>query len=73
MGTIRLGSATSPIVANTDVRASRSGMLAPTSEPKTTRRMISVSGMERSPAFASCEANSSSSAFPVDADPAWPT
>ena len=73
MGTIWLGSATSPMVANTEVSASRSGIDAPTSEPKTSSSIPSVSGIERRPARASWPWNISSSALPVEVDPAWPT
>ncbi len=51
MGMSELGSATSPNVAMIAVNASRSGMPAATSAPKTTIRMISVTGIESSPAF----------------------
>ena len=73
IGTIWLGSASRPIVANTAVSASRSGIAAPTSEPNTTQQDASVSGIESSPACASCELNISSSALPVEAEPASPT
>ena len=65
-----LGSATRPMVANTAESARSSGTPAATTEPKTSRRMIRVSGIEISPALASCELNSLSSALPVDALPA---
>ena len=51
IGMSELGSATRPNVAMMAVRASRSGMPAATSAPKTTSRMISVTGIESSPAF----------------------
>ena len=51
IGMSELGSATRPNVAMIAVRASRSGMPAATSAPKTTSRMISVTGIESSPAF----------------------
>ncbi len=73
IGTIWLGSATSPMVANTEVSASRSGIDAPTSEPNTSRRIPSVSGIESRPARASWPVNISSSALPVDVEPASPT
>ncbi len=73
IGTIWLGRATSPSVANTAVSASPSGMSAPTSEPNTSSRIRSVIGIEIRPARASCELNIASSALPVDAEPASTT
>ena len=73
IGTIWLGRATRPIVAKTAVRASPSGIAAPTSEPKTSSRITSVIGIEIIPARASCELNISSRALPVDAEPASTT
>jgi hypothetical protein len=73
IGTSWLGSPSRPMVANTDVSPSRSGIDAPTSEPNTSRRITSVKGIERRPARASCEPNIASSALPVEAEPAWPT
>ena len=61
------------MVANTAVSASTSGMNAPTSEPNTSSRITSVIGIEIIPARASCELNISSSALPVDAEPASTT
>ncbi len=61
------------MVANTAVSASPSGIAAPTSEPNTSSRITSVIGIEIAPARASWEPNISSSALPVEAEPAWPT
>src|SRR5215218_5747380 len=51
-----------PSVAKTAVSASRSGMPAATSAPKTTSRMISVIGIESRPAFERSFPNASSTA-----------
>ena len=68
-----LGRASRPIVANTAVSASRSGMPAATTAPNTSTRIKSVSGIDRSPALASCELKSLSSALPVEIEPASET
>ena len=68
-----LGSATRPIVAITAESASSSGTPAATTAPKTSSRMSSVSGIDRSPACASCSLNILSSALPELIEPASPT
>ena len=50
IGNAWLTSATRPSVASTDVSPSRSGIPAATRAPKATKRMISVNGIENSPA-----------------------
>ena len=68
-----LGIATRPIVAMTADSASSSGTPAATTAPKTISSTMSVSGIERSPALASCSLNILSSALPELIDPASPT
>ena len=53
--------------------ASSSGTPAATSAPNTISRTSSVSGTDRSPAFASCELNALLSALPELIEPASPT
>jgi hypothetical protein len=65
IGMIELGNAIRPSVAKIAVSASRSGMRAAVSEPNTNSRMISVSGIESRPAFASMPLNAASVAFVV--------
>ena len=65
IGIARLGSVTRPIVAITDVSASRSGTSAATSDRKTSSSMPNVSGIAISPASASMPPNIESSALSV--------
>ena len=57
--------ATRPIVPSTAVSPSSRGMPAATSAPKATRRMISVSGIEKAPAFSRSSMNAAKSALLV--------
>ena len=72
IGTRWLGRATSPSVPITAESASSSGTPAATIAPNTSSRMTSVSGIDRSPACASCFAKASFSAFPELIEPASP-
>ena len=73
MGTSELGIAISPKVAKMAVSASKSGMPAATRLPKTTTRMISVTGSESMPAFARSSRKAPSICLSVLASPNSPT
>ncbi len=72
IGTIWLGMVISPKVANTAVSESSTGTSAPVSDPTTTSRISSVSGMAIIPALATPPLISVLRAFSVDT-PAEPT